>query len=433
QNIPGRICYTSRMSLHRRGGSGGGRRNHAIAGALLAAFAGACAAPPSERAQTASRAEAQEEPQPGAGLSAAMLYDILLARIAVQRGRNRIAMDAYMRAAQRSQRRDLAEKALLLAMRLNAHPRVVELSAMLGKMGTPDNSLRLPSPKSESDTDKETAALHLLVEIARSFPRDEKVMREVAATLIQQSRRPGRANTLPRFRAAAAAWPNSAALHLVTALLARDMKEDDTAAESIDAALQFRPGWQSAAIFKLTHLANTSISAMRDFAEEFLRAHPQAARARIQYGKLLLRSERAKQSLAQFEKVLAQQPDSPDALLSAGIAHAKLKNPDQALLQLRKFLKAHPQHDQARLHIAAAETARNNFAAAADTLHEISAPQHALDAQLQLAAVTAARDGIEAGIEHLLQLQPRDAAERVRIVLEQDSLFRKYGMPARAL
>ncbi|MGR3912969.1 MAG: tetratricopeptide repeat protein, partial [Gammaproteobacteria bacterium] len=388
---------------------------------------------PGERAQiatqTTSHADTQAQP-PGAALSPGLLYDLLLARIAEQRGRHRIALDAYTRAARQSRRRDLAEKALLLAMRVDAHARVVELFVLLGDLGAPAyDRERLGITASEISGDDEAIALRILVDIVRAYPRDEAVLREIASTLAEQAVRPGRAGILQRFHAIIAENPDQAALHWIAALLAHALQEAGAAAESIDAALQIRPGWQSAAMFKIAQLAATSISAMRDFAEGFLRAYPEAVDTRIQYAQLLLGAGRAKSALAHFTTVLRRQPDTPAALLAAGIAYAQLRNHEAAAAHFRMFLNAHPRHDQARLHIAEAETEIGNFDDAIAILHEISAPQYALDVQLQLARVSAARYGYQGGIARMLQLRPGNEEERIRIVLAQDALLREYDKP----
>ena len=415
------------MGLQPRFDTGRARRKNAAAGALLAALVCACAGP----GELARDGGAEKANAPRVELGADLVYDLLLADIAMQRGRERVALDAYTRAARQTRDRALAKKALLLAMHLKAHERAAELTALFAEL---DAESRGRSPEAAGFAgSREELALRLLADIARAHPEQEDALREIAEMLTEQARLPGHAHILPRFREISARWPEEAALHWIAALLAAELDEREAALESADAALRFRPGWESPAMLKLSLLAETSVAAMQDFAGKFLRAHPRAARARIHYGQLLLRAEYTEASLAQFEKALAQRPNSPAALLFSGVAQTRLRRPEKALAPLRKLLAAYPQHDQARLYISEAELARDNFDAANEVLRGISSPQYRLDAQFQYAAVAAARDGVDAGIARLAQLQPGGEGERVRIVMEHEALFRKHGAPQRAL
>ncbi|MDA8022276.1 MAG: tetratricopeptide repeat protein [Gammaproteobacteria bacterium] len=415
------------MGLQPRFDTGRARRKNAAAGALLAALVCACAGP----GELARDGGAEKANAPRVELGADLVYDLLLADIAMQRGRERVALDAYTRAARQTRDRALAKKALLLAMHLKAHERAAELTALFAEL---DAESRGQSPEAAGFAgSREELALRLLADIARAHPEQEDALREIAEMLTEQARLPGHAHILPRFREISARWPEEAALHWIAALLATELDEREAALESADAALRFRPGWESPAMLKLSLLAETSVAAVQDFAGKFLRAHPRAARARIHYGQLLLRAEYTEASLEQFDKALAQRPNSPAALLFSGVAQTRLRRPEKALAPLRKLLAAYPQHDQARLYISEAELARDNFDAADEVLRGISSPQYRLDAQFQYAAVAAARDGVDAGIARLAQLQPGGEGERVRIVMEHEALFRKHGAPQRAL
>jgi len=71
-----------------------------------------------------------------------LLYDLLVAEIAGQRGQHQAALEAVSRAAYRS--RDLAgiAQAVRLAVRVNDHQRVIELSRFMAGLD-PDNSRNL--------------------------------------------------------------------------------------------------------------------------------------------------------------------------------------------------------------------------------------------------------------------------------------------------
>ncbi|MDA7961481.1 MAG: hypothetical protein MPK36_02775, partial [Gammaproteobacteria bacterium] len=181
------------MGLQPRFDTGRARRKNAAAGALLAALLCACAGP----GELARDGGAEKANAPRVELGADLVYDLLLADIAMQRGRERVALDAYTRAARQTRDRALAKKALLLAMHLKAHERAAELTALFAELDTGGG--RSPEAAGFAGS-REELALRLLADIARAHPEQEDALREIAGMLTEQARLPGHAHILPRFR-----------------------------------------------------------------------------------------------------------------------------------------------------------------------------------------------------------------------------------------
>lgn len=448
---PCRRCVGG-MNLPGRAKIGRGRRwMAAIAGVLLALGLSACVGLP-EEAQHSQAEIAQDGAPPvgdaapavgksgesgeisehgsAKGLSAELLHDLLLAAIAAQRGHNEVAMKSMSRAAYLSRDRRIVAEATALAARLNDHQRVIELARLMAAIDPGDIRSQLALADAQLETGQDEQALNVLIDLARKQPEpgDESLLRSIATLLAKQA--PQR--ILPRFRAAIEAWPENPELKLVAALLALELGEDDAFGELIDQALQLRRDWETAALLKLTHLSDSEPKRMAGFADRFLREFPEAQRFRIQYGRLLLHAKQVKKSLRQLEAALKRDAQSSEALFASALAHWERGDLPKAVARLRKFLQINPQSDQARLHLADIEIELENYDAATAVLHAVHSPRHYLDAQTKLASVIARQSGVEAGIRHLAQIDVRGEAETIRIILEQELLYRDFQLLDRA-
>ena len=424
-----------------------------IASGLLFLLLSGCAGQPSRVAESAttdgdvaspagggieSGAESKPESKPeskvesGAetpGLSAELLYDLLLANIAVQRGQNEVAMESISRAASLSRNPIIMSQAVRLAVQLKDYPRVIELSGLMADINPDNFRNQLALANALFETGQGAQALKILVDLARrQHANTEVVLQSIASLLAKQPDE----RILAKFRDQIKAWPKNPELKMTAALLASERQKDEDFRELIDQTLQLRPGWETAAIWKLIHLTDVDPWQIPPFADGFLKEFPDARQFRIHYARQLLRTDQTKKSLAELETVLKQDPHSAEALFSSGLAHLKQENLPQALEHLQKLLTLAPRDDQARLYIAEVEIKRGNFDAAAAVLHQISSEAYYFDAQIKLATVTAKRDGVEAGIRHLAQIAVRGQDERVRIIHEQGLLYQEFKLPHRA-
>ena len=375
----------------------------------------------------------------GTGLSSELLYDLLLARIAVQRGRNEVAMTSLSQAAHLSRDRRIVAQAIRLAARLEDHQRVIALSDLLTDIAPNNTRHHLTLARAQFETGRGDEALQLLIDLARRQQvGGEGVLKSIATLLATQSPggstgEPPEEPILPRLRREIDAWPQSPELKLTAALLAAELKQGEVFRELINQALELRPGWEIPAMMKLSDLTDFAPPQMAVYADGFLRDFPAAKQFRIHYGRLLMNADQLKKSLAQFEIVLRQDPQSSEALLASGVAYLAQENLPQALERLSESLALNPQDDRARLHIADIKIAQDAFDAAAAVLREVSAPAYYFDVHTRLAFVIAKQHGIEAGIRHLTEIDTRTEEEAVRVILAQDLLYRDFDLPERAM
>lgn len=396
----------------------------AVALALLSACAAPRVAAPGIAAAAADSGKTDISPK--------LLYELLLANIAAQRGRDETALKSLTRAAYISQDRRVILRAIAMSVRMDEHRRAIRLSRLLEKTHPDEGGHRLMLASALLQNGDETESFAMLMDIAARQPLDagEPMLRAIASLLAEA---PPARRVLPKFRRAIETRPPNAALQLSAALLAWELDEREAYRELLDAALQLQPRWELAAMLKLGDLYEAADASSDDFAEEFLRANEDAARFRLHYGRLLQHGGRTRDALMQFDLVLRGNPRSAEALFAAGAAHLALDEYDPAEKKLRESLALHPYNDEARLHLADVHLAREEWVQAEAALYEIASYELALEVELRHATLLAKRHGVQAGIRHLQALEARGDAEAVRVIIGQEWLYRDFDLQLEAM
>jgi tetratricopeptide (TPR) repeat protein len=185
-------------------------------------------------------------------------------------------------------------------------------------------------------------------------------------------------------------------------------------------------------VLKLTFLSAKGADNLDKFALEHLALFPEHNRFRLQYARSLLQIEKSDPALEQFLEVLKTNPDSEDALYSAGVLYLDRKMFDESRMMFEHFLEIEHGNDQVRIYLSDIEREAGDYAKAINYLHGVSSDRYYVDAQIKLGRILAQRDGVESGLRHLDQIDAANEGEKTRVILEQDFLLRDEGMLERS-
>ena len=364
-------------------------------------------------------------------LSPELLYDVLVAAVANQRNRPEVALDALVRAVYLSRNRYLTANAIELALRLGDNQQAIDLARLLLAQN-PDNVsavLALATAQVRNEL-VEDAADTLLDLVGNQDIDGEGVLREVAA-LVARQKEPARTHLRDRLGRAAADGSPMAAFS--AALVAARLEEPEHHRTLLEQVLESMPAWETAAILKLTDIADRERDQLDTWADYFLGISPEAERFRIQYGHLLIQDERLEESLGQFDAVLAFNPESANALFAAAVVNMEREDYGPAESLFRRYIAGHGNADQARIYLAELLIDQERYGDASPLLRQVQSVEHYLDAQIMISGVIARQSNVEAGLSHLRGIDANGEAESVRLILEQDLLLREFDRMERSL
>jgi tetratricopeptide (TPR) repeat protein len=396
------------------------------------------AQPPATTAEPAAEAPPASRPLPEVDLTATLLFEILTAEVAVQRGEYNTAFATLMKAARETRDPRLARRATDVAFGARAIAQALE-SAQLWR------ELDSGSPEAEQTY---TSLLVVNGHYTEAKPLLQKQIREEEdplATLERVQRLLARAPDQP----AALALLDSLAepylkdrkrafnVHLILAHGAHAAGESARATDEARKALAMKPDSEQAAIaaaqFMLETKNKTEATGRNDaiaLLSGFLQRNPSAAEARLAYARLLVGDGRNDAARAQFEELLRSDPRSPDPLFALGVLSLQADLRPQARQYFQEYLKAiedgaDREPDPAYLNLARVAEDDQKYDEAFDWLHRVHSPEQALTARIREAFLLAKINRLEDSLKVLREIHPESADDRLQITLSQGQILRE--------
>jgi tetratricopeptide (TPR) repeat protein len=417
------------------------------------AAAGAPAAP-----ATAPQAPVADK-LPDVDLTSDLLFRLIFAEIAVQRGEPGPAFSELMSAARETHDPRLARRATEVAIGARALSQALEAAELWRSLAP-----------SDSEADQSYASL--LVANGRYARARPLLEREIAAA-------PNPIEILDRLQRVLAHAPEPAQgfalleaiaskyydvpeagfdAHLIVARGAHAAGEDAVAIMHARAALAMHPDSELAVITVAQLLiesaaksapkanaptgsgaaANPGTAAHTEAVSmltRFLDAHPGANEVRQFYAGLLVRDGRLDDARQQFEELLRQAPQNPDPLFWLGRLALESERYDEARGYFERFLEAvGPASDRdldpVYMNMAGVAEGQRHFDEALVWLQKVSGADQLAAAREQQAFILGRMNRVDEGLQLLQQLPASTAEERTQRILAQGQLLRdahRYG------
>lgn len=311
--------------------------------ALLAALSGgAVAQTPSSGAPESSSASTTRatRPLPEVDLSPQILFQVLAAEIAAQRGEVGSAAATYLALARRTRDPRLAQRAAELSLAARSPDRALtaarlwlELEPNSRLAGQTVEALQL----STGALSTAEPSLRTRLERARRDGTLAQTYESLQAALL---RAPDKKQALAMLERLSAPDQNVAAARRALAAIASAAEAHDRAAAEAAEAHRLAPNDESAAVMAARLAARTQggLASAITLLEQFLVREPKSLEARFTLARLLLQAGRVDDAQKQFEAALAQDPDNPVILFSLAQVAAQAGQNGVAQQYLQRYI-----------------------------------------------------------------------------------------------
>ena len=399
----------------------------------------ACAQPPAQPAAAAAPAAAKPLPKvvtampqprvaplPHVELSEAILFKLTLAEIAVQRGQPHVAVPALLELARDTKDPRIARRTTEIAWNARFLPAALE-AATLWLQADP-----------ESNRARQTV-IALLVNQSRlddAVPYLEQWLSgdpgHVGQNFLQLSTlvagHPDKPAILRLIRTLAARHPQAPEASLAVAQAAWNADDQPGALEAARQALKLRPDWELAALFQAQALQRSSPDAAIAFLGGFVKTHPQARDARLNYARLLVSVRRYPEARKQFEVLLGEAPDNAEIAMAVATLSMQSRDYVAAEAQLRRALEIKPKDpDAVRLYLGQVNEELKRPDEALKWYASITHGAQFIPAQARYAGVLAKQGKLAEARRHLQGVNAGDAQQRTQLILAEAGLLRESG------
>ncbi len=355
-------------------------------------------------------------------LTEPILYELLLAEIALQRDSAGLAAQTYADLARRTKDPRIARRAVEVA----------------NFARTPQFALEAARAWHEADP-QSVQALQTLAGLlvgARRVDDAEPYLAKLLAAdgassasgFLQLGRllagNPDKAANLRVVRNLAAKHPDMPQAHIAVAQAALAANDEATALAETRRAAKLQPGWEVAAIFEAQILQRRSPQEASAALAAFLAKYPEAREARLAYARALVGERKFAEARAEFETLLAANPGNADVIYAVALLAAQLKDYPTAEKSLKRLLDmGFRDPNGVRFTLGQIAEEQKQWQAAIDWYQSIQRGDQYLASRLRVAGVMAKQGRLA---EARAYLQGVNAGEqRVQLLIAEAQLLRE--------
>jgi len=394
-------------------------RPYALLAALLAA---GCSTTPAPSAVTAPAAK-PVRPLPDNSLSSPLLYDLLSAEVAAQRGDFGFAATNYLRAAWDTRDPRVAKRATRLALAARQQAQALEATELWVELEPEDLEGRQILAALLIRSGRADDALPHLEALLDASGDDTSEGFQTIVTLL--SRESDKALALTLFDKLAqkrAADPNAQFAHAQLSFL---LGKVDVARAKLDTLLAQKPRWSKALVLKATierHQGN--LEAALASLKAAVAVAPEDAGLRLSFARMLVDAQRFDAARDEFEALQRQMPDNMDITYALGLLSLQLGNLDAAAAEFRRLLEAGHRTDEAAYALGQIAENRQKPDEALRWYDAVAEGGNFLEAKLRAAGILMRRDGLDAARAYLQRLRAEAPEEQARLSLAEADLLR---------
>ena len=351
-----------------------------------------------------------------------VLFMLLTAEIAGQRGQYDVALEGYMEAAKRVDDPRFAERAAMIAMYMKNSKKTNDAVSLWLKQDANNVTARkIAAISALSAGNRELAAQHLTMLLKVDPAGFESTVLEIANALQKE----GKVAVLNEvLDGMAAKNPDKAVIFYVQSILAMQMKNKALAEAKIEQTLKVQPDWDKALIFQ-AQLA--VFSGNYDQAKKILNAaavkYPENGKIKKILAQVLIKSQNYQEASQVYQSVIAAEPNDNESRFALGLVYLQLDQQEKAEDILKKMVGLPEWKDRANFYLGKLEEKREHTEKALSSYENVTAGPFVFDAEVAVISLRAKNKQFMEAETRLKQLQSRFPKQKLRTTLLQAELY----------
>jgi tetratricopeptide (TPR) repeat protein len=368
-------------------------------------------------------AAAARLPLPKLELTEQLMFRLMLAEVALQRGQPQLAVPAYLDLARETRDPRIAQRATEAAWNARLTEPALE-AAGIWLQADPGSARarQVLAALLVNQKQLDAARAHFEQWLAADRENVGQSFLQLSALL---GRNTDRKAVLDLMRTLAKPYQKVPEARLAVAQAAWNAGEEALALEESTAALKLQPDWETAALFHAQALQRRSDEAALAFLSTFLKSHPDAKDARLNYARVLVAAKRYPEARKQFEVLVEQFPQNGDVTMAVALLAIQANDFDGAETQLKRALESdYGEPDIARLYLGQITEEGKRYDEALKWYGSVESGEQYINAQTRYAGVLAKQGRLAEARKHLQQVRTETAQQRVQLTQAEAQLLR---------
>ena len=267
-----------------------------------------------------------------------VLFMLLTAELAGQRGQYDIALEGYMEAAKRVHDPRFAERAAMIAMYMKDSNKTNEAVALWVRQDPKNQAARKIAALSALRAGNKKAATEHLNMLLNIDPAGfENAVLELAGVL----QKDGKINTLyDALDTLSVQYPDQAVIFYMQSLLAMQKKEIYLAESKIQQALKVRPGWDKALMFQAQiAVFSGDLNKAKTLLKEASLKYPDNNKISKILAQVLIKAEDYDAAAEVYQDIISADPRDIESQFALGLVYLQVDKDEQAEDVFKKLLE----------------------------------------------------------------------------------------------
>ncbi len=370
---------------------------------------------------------------PEGEFSPQVMYQLLIAEVAGQRGEIGVAVANYLAAAKESRDANVAERAARIAIFAQALDQALEAAELwVGLAPNDAEAYQVLAPLLLTFGRAPETVARYEHYIALSADKVDQGFLQIAGQLAQAKSAVAALSVMDQLLAKQQKNPYAWLAHGQLALRQGKL---DLAMNSVDKALALKSHWAPAVVMRAQTL---SLQGNKDEALAYLEAEREGGLENdtsvgLSYARLLTQTQQLTRARDEFERLAEREPRNAEVHYAAGVLALQLKDLDKAELRLQHVLSLGQRRLEANYYLGRVFEEKGDPEAALKHYFAVRHGEYYLGAQSRAANLLADQGKLTQALEHLHSLRISNDQEQVRVYLVEGELLRKAGKYQEAL
>ncbi|MEC4750068.1 tetratricopeptide repeat protein [Methylomicrobium sp. Wu6] len=351
-----------------------------------------------------------------------VLFMLMSAEIAGQRGQYELAYEGYIEAAKRVKDPKPAERAAMIAMYLKDAKKLKKsLALWLKKEPRNLTARKLAVLTSLKDGDQQKTQEHLAAILDSDPAGFESAVLEIANALQSEGKLPVVYDSL---EALSVKKPDQAIIYYLQSIIAMQMKNQDLAEKKVEQALKFQPDWDKALAFQaqIAVLSGDLPKAVGLLRNVHLK-YPDNQKISKMLTQLLIKTGEYDEAGKVYQALVEKDPKDFESWLALALVDMQLDRDNEAERILKKLLDENEWREQARFYLGKLEEKRDNIKKALNWYDQVRAEPFNFEAGVAAVNLLAHDKQYDEAISRLESMQDSFPKERIRITLMKAELL----------
>jgi tetratricopeptide (TPR) repeat protein len=361
-----------------------------------------------------------------------ILYTLLTAELAGQRGQYDIALDGYMEVAKRTQDPKFSERAVMIAMYVKNRDKTKEALNLWLRQDPKNLSARKIAALLALRTgNKSEATEHLNAMIVFDSAGFESALLELTGVIEKEGRVDIIGDVLDDL---SKQHKDKAEIYFIQSLLALQKKDKNLAETKIQQALRLKPDWEKALILQAQiAVFSGDLDKAKLLLSDASDKYPENSKINRMFAQILIKTGGYKEAIEVYQKIILTDPKDVESQFAEGLVYLQLDQDQQAQDIFKKMLDQPDWRYQACFYLGKIEEKQGHLKKALLWFDQVIDGPFVFDASVSAISLLQKERRLEEANSRLSLLQIKFPKQKLRLVLVQADLYNQQKKYEEAL